>query len=113
MLWHFCRNICIDADLLNENAMFFLPSLGKHKLENCNCLSNFPFKKLLWIIFFFSLDDNVRVVTEQRGVYDVINALKAHRQSAQLVESACAALIAISMEGMGDKFKYVCDWARD
>ena len=44
-------------------------------------------------------EDNVRIVTEGKGVVDVIKALKAHKTHAELVEAACAALLSLSMEG--------------
>ena len=45
-------------------------------------------------------EDNVRLVTELGGVIDVLKALTQHVGNHGLVEAACAALMALSMEGM-------------
>ena len=51
-------------------------------------------------LVFSTTDDNVRVMTEQAGVFDVINTLKSLRGAAEVMESASAAIIAISVEGL-------------
>lgn len=48
---------------------------------------------------FFFTENNVRTLTENRGIYDVADAMKTHSNSPELLEAACAVLLSLSMEG--------------
>ena len=43
-----------------------------------------------------------KIVTEERGLPDVVNAMATHPNNADLIETAAAALLSLSMEGKWD-----------
>ncbi len=44
-------------------------------------------------------EDNAQIVTGEKGLHDVVNAMNTHFNHSELVESACAALLSLSIEG--------------
>lgn len=53
----------------------------------------------LILIYILLVESNAKIVTEEKGLADVINAMSTHPRDAGLVESAAAALLGLSMEG--------------
>ena len=45
------------------------------------------------------LEDNARIVTEERGVNDVIDAINTHAGCPELIEAAAAVFLSLSIEG--------------
>lgn len=45
------------------------------------------------------IEKNAQIITEERGLQDILLALENHRQCKDLVDAACSALWALSMEG--------------
>ena len=61
-------------------------------------LSNSIWKPyLLWFLF---LEENSKIVSAERGLLDIISAMKRYSDQPTLVEAACAALWSLSMEGV-------------
>ena len=50
-------------------------------------------------LFIIFLEANAKIVTEERGLPDVVNAMSTHPNNADLIETAAAALLSLSMEG--------------
>ena len=44
-------------------------------------------------------ENNARIVTVEKGLQDVVNTMKNHKMSAEVIEAASAALLSLSMEG--------------
>lgn len=45
------------------------------------------------------LEANCKIVSEERGLEDIVLAMGRHNTDVELVESACSALWSLSMEG--------------
>ena len=45
------------------------------------------------------LEDNARIVTEERGINDVMDAINTHAGCPELIEAAAAVLLSLSIEG--------------
>ena len=45
-------------------------------------------------------EKNTQIITEERGIKDILLALENHGQCKDLVDAACSALWSLSMEGM-------------
>ena len=45
------------------------------------------------------VEDNARIVTEEKGVNDIVATMKKHMASPEVIEAAEAVLLALSMEG--------------
>ena len=50
-------------------------------------------------VSLFIVEDNARIITEQKGVVDVINAIQIHMQYPELTEAAAAVLLSLTIEG--------------
>ena len=50
-------------------------------------------------ISFSSIEANARIVTEERGLQDICQAMDTHMDKPQLMEAACSAIWSLSMEG--------------
>ena len=63
-----------------------------------------------FIIFLYSqctlthTESNMLIITKERGVQDICNALEQHNQCSDLVDAACSALWSLSMEGIERAF---------
>lgn len=44
-------------------------------------------------------ESNARIVTEERGLKDICQAMASHKDAADLIEAACSAIWSLSMEG--------------
>ena len=44
-------------------------------------------------------EGNSKIVTEERGLQDVINVFEKHGEVSDVIEAACSALWSLSMEG--------------
>ena len=51
------------------------------------------------------IERNTQIITEERGLQDILLALENHRQCKDLVDAACSALWSLSIEGT-----YACMW---
>jgi len=49
--------------------------------------------------FVCFVEKNTQIITEERGLQDILIALDNHRQCKDLSEAACSALWSLSMEG--------------
>ena len=49
---------------------------------------------------FCCVETNCKIVTEERGLQDICQAMDRHSQDVELVEAACSALWSLSMEGI-------------
>lgn len=47
----------------------------------------------------YFLENNCKIVTEERGLQDICAAMQYHDSNVDLIESACSALWSLSMEG--------------
>jgi hypothetical protein len=48
---------------------------------------------------YYFPEDNVRTLTENQGIFVVVEAMKTHANSPELLEAACAVILSLSMEG--------------
>jgi len=48
---------------------------------------------------FSFTEANAKIVTEEKGLQDVVNAMATHPKIPELVETAAAAMLSLSMEG--------------
>ena len=46
------------------------------------------------------IESNAKIVTEEKGLPDVVSAMAAHPTNADLMETASAAILSLSMEGL-------------
>jgi hypothetical protein len=60
----------------------------------------------LLLFWFFAVENNCKIVTEERGLQDICTAMQSHDSNVDLIESACSALWSLSMEG--DSFLIYC-----
>ena len=44
-------------------------------------------------------EDNVRILTENQAIFAVVEAMKTHSNSPELLEAASAVILSLSMEG--------------
>jgi len=51
-----------------------------------------------WILCF--AEKNTQIITEERGLQDILIALDNHGQCKDLTEAACSAIWSLSMEGI-------------
>ena len=49
---------------------------------------------------FVLIESNAKIVTEEKGLPDVVSAMAAHPTNADLMETASAAILSLSMEGL-------------
>ena len=50
-------------------------------------------------LLYFILDKNLDIMREEKGVIDLINAMKTHGEESAVVDSACTALWGLSLDG--------------
>ena len=55
-------------------------------------------------VSFDPIEENAKIVTEEQGIQDIVNAMNAHGTNAALLEAACAALWTLSVEGMNQQY---------
>ena len=55
------------------------------------------FNSVQYVMLF--VEDNCKIVTEERGLQDICIAMQKHDSNIDLIESACSALWSLSMEG--------------
>ena len=48
---------------------------------------------------FVGKDENCKIVHEERGVDDIVNAMQVYEEDADLVDAACSALWSLAMDG--------------
>ena len=59
-----------------------------------------PLQLFLVCSFYLEyLEANCKIVSEERGLEDIVLAMGRHNTDVELVESACSALWSLSMEG--------------
>ena len=56
-----------------------------------------------YFLLFFS-GNNVKIATEEKGIKDVCTVLKLHMRSGPVAEAACAAILALSLDGRCDSW---------
>lgn len=67
-----------------------------------------PLQLFLGCSFYLEyLEANCKIVSEERGLEDIVLAMGRHNTDVELVESACSALWSLSMEG---KIKMIILW---
>ena len=63
------------------------------------CVYGTYFYALLEFFICFA-EKNTQIITEERGLQDILIALDNHKQCKDLSEAACSALWSLSMEGI-------------
>ena len=52
-----------------------------------------------WLVFSLFTENNAKIVTEERGLQDVVKVMETHSDVSDVIEAACSALWSLSMEG--------------
>ena len=65
----------------------------------CSFCPSIAILQISEIFLLFFTEANAKIVTEERGLPDVVNAMSTHPNNADLIETAAAALLSLSMEG--------------
>ena len=53
-----------------------------------------------FLSFCSLLEANARIVTEERGLQDICQAMDTHQDICDVMEAACSAIWSLSMEGL-------------
>ena len=71
--------------------------MNKFRYKYNTYKSQLNFKNV--ILYNVCTENNARIVTVEKGLQDVVNTMKNHKMSAEVIEAASAALLSLSMEG--------------
>ena len=70
-----------------------------HKLIASFIFVQYWFPNCIKLLFCIFLENNCKIVTEERGLHDICSAMQYHDTNVDLIESACSAVWSLSMEG--------------